>query len=348
MDLKIVNKKKKLDIKNVDGSLLVVVDVSAVMRSNYVKLEPAKLLVGDKYYLLNEETNELMVDSFGNNIEYRIPEYKNKYAKKELSWPVNGKRFNTSSMYGIFKLFTSFGFDKDYVFCFDSAYNLRKDENPDYKAGRTKAESDYFTQLAEVKAILENVGYSCLAVDGYEGDDLAVECVNQNKKFYDNVVMVSNDYDLSQVIDTNVHFKHCLSNLDDITMENFVEKLKCPYNSILLYKALVGDNSDKIKGVKGFGPKSFEKFVDNENIYGMMGEVRKNNLEKKIIQESVTLKPEQKEEALKALWLVSPKVPKVFVDYFPKKSLRFDLFSVYLSKYGMKSILKEMPDGDLI
>lgn len=342
MELKKVGKSLKLDITDIKNknSTLVVVDVSAVMRSNYVKLEPRYVLDGDKYFIIDEETGNFILDESGNRIEFKV--VTSKYKKRELSWKVDGKRFNTSSMYGLFRVISSFGFNTDFVFCFDSAYNIRKEEDSTYKEGRVKAENDYFTQLNETKTILENIGYTCLSYPGYEGDDLAVECVNKNKSLYENIVMVSNDYDLSQVIDDHVHFKHCLSGSDDITKSNFVEKLKCPYNGIVLYKSLVGDASDKIKGVKGFGPKAFYKFIEAEDIYGNMENIRSQGLEYGIIKNSSTLTDEQKKEALKCLWLVSPKVPDTYVDYSAKRTIKKDLFELYLEKYGMASIIKEL------
>lgn len=342
MKLTKVGKAMKIntkDFKN-NGKTLIVVDVSAVMRSNYVKLEPRFVLEDGRYFIIDEETNNFILDDFGNKIEYKLNT--SKYKKRELSWKVDGKRFNTSSMYGLFRLFTMFGFNNDYVFCFDSVYNLRKEANPDYKAGRQKAEDDYFTQLNEAKSILENVGFACLSCPGYEGDDLAVETVNQNKNRYENVILVSNDYDLSQVIDDNVHFRHCLSGSDDITKENYVEKCKCPYNSIVLYKSLVGDGSDKIKGVKGFGPKTFYKFIEAEEIYGQLETIRKNKGEYNVIKNAKTLTEEQKQVALKCLWLVSPKVPEVFIDYSASETVNTELFELYLEKYGMASIIKEL------
>lgn len=348
LPLKQVKKTKKIDLASLYGKTLVVVDVSAVMRSHYTPLEPSHAFKEEEgQYFLTDNTLDtngnpnFKKDANGNLIPYVRPAYL-KY-KKILSYEVNGKVVNTSALYGLLRLFTTFSAtDVSFVFCFDNVHNLRKDKDSGYKKGRAKVSDDYIEQVDIAKELLESVGYLVHDVYGYEGDDLVVETVRRNKDAFDHVIVVSNDYDLSQTVDDNVYFKNVISSRDDITKENFEEKLKCPYNTILLYKSLVGDTSDKIKGVKGFGPKRFEKFLKEEDILNVTSIMRKNNIERAMINKAKTLSDEEKEEALKCLWLVSPKVPKNYDNYSPKKVINPELLKMFLEEYGMSSIIKSL------
>ena len=306
-----------LDVKKLTGTKLFVVDVSAMMRTNYVKLSTGS---GE--------------DVFNG--------YSNKFKKRELSWEVDGEIFNTSALYGLLRIFSMYGFDNYYVFCFDTPKSARKAESGDYKAGRVKADQEYFDQVAVARTMLENVGFLTHSVEGFEADDFIVETVNKNKEFFDHVFVVSNDFDMAQNVDDNVYFKNVVKSRGDITKDNFESVLKCPYNSILLYKALVGDKSDNIPGVKGFGPKAFYRFIDDENIYGDLVNIRKGRKEYSIIKDSITLSEDKKKEALNSLRLIVPRVPKNYDEWSPRKRIDRDLFEMYLIKYGMSSIVKKL------
>lgn len=311
-----MSKKLIINPKKLTGSKLYVVDVSSVMRSNYVPFsEP----------------------SSGEDLFTSKPSY-NKFKKQELSWEVDGEKFNTSSLYGLLRLLRTYGFDDHYVFCFDTPKNFRKEESEDYKLGRVKAEDDYFDQVNVAREMLSDVGFTTHSVSGYEGDDFVVETVNQNKSLFDHVFVISNDYDMAQNIDDNVYFKNVIQTRGDIDKSNYEERLKCPYNSIVLYKALVGDTSDNIKGVYRFGPKSFYKFIDDEGIYNDLPSIRRDRKEYNVIKDSVYLNDEQKKQALDSLRLVVPRIPKDYSNWNPSKQIDKEMFKFYLEKYGMKSI----------
>lgn len=315
------SKKLLIDPVKMSGSKLFVVDVSSIMRSNYVPLEE---------------------DSSGEDLFTAPKNYYSKFKKRELSWEVDGERLNTSSLYGLLRLFSTYGFNDHFVFCFDTPKNFRRDESDEYKQGRAKADEDYFTQVNIARDLLTNVGFTTHSVEGYEADDFVVESVNKNKDYFDHVFVISNDFDMAQNVDDNVYFKNVIKTRGDINKTNYEETLKCPYNSILLYKAMVGDPSDKIKGIKGFGPKAFYKFIEDEDIYNKLPLIRKNGLEYNILNKSVFLNEEQRKQALSALKLVVPRIPKNYDNWSPKLQIDKDLMEFYLEKYGMNTIIKKL------
>lgn len=291
--------KYKFDKKSKE-STLVVVDVSAVMRTNYVPLDQTGV----------------------------------KFPKRTLSYPLNGKDFNTSAMYGLLRLFTRYGLGVDYVFCFDSHINDLKAFDKTYKAGRVIPTSEYFDQLNAVRDAMIACRFNVALVEGYEADHMVHVAIQQTHQDYDRILVVTNDIDLASAVNDKVIWVNTLQKKSDICIANFEEITKCPYNTILLKKALVGDASDKIKGVAGFGAMKFKKFLTIECLDPM--NVAGN--EKAIIENAATLDESMKEQGLHALHLVYPKFPPNYgiPMYTEIDNLKW---LVFLTTYGMTSLI---------
>lgn len=290
---------------------LIVVDVSAVMRTKYLK-----------YYSPSD------LAFMGPRAKYT----------RVISYNIDGEEVNTSSIYGLMQLFSMYGVDNDYIFCFDAPNNLLKQIDKNYKANRVKMGNEYYDQVNSTYKMLTEVGFRTMFLGGYEGDHHVNKAVKDNYANYDNIAIISNDKDLSYLVDDKVVWVDTLKKRSDITKENYPEVVGCPYNMIALMKAMVGDASDNIKGITRFGAKSFQKFIDQEELYGK-DIVSK---EEQIIQESVHLTDVQKKSALDSLRLVRfQDVPEtVLSEAVPTKSINTMLFKKYLEMYGMHSINK--------
>lgn len=291
--------------KNTSEKTLVVVDVSAVMRTNYVPLDQTGV----------------------------------KFPKRTLSHPVNGKDFNTSALYGLLRLFSRYGLGVDYIFCFDSYINDLKTYDGTYKAGRVIPTNEYFDQLNVLRDTMIACRFNVALVEGFEADHMVHVAIQQTHQDYDRILVITNDIDLASTVNDKVIWVNTLQKKSDICIDNYEEIAKCPYNTILLKKALVGDVSDNIKGVAGFGAKSFNKFLEIECIDTMA--VAGN--EKAIIVNAVTLNEDKKRQALHSLHLVYPKFPRKYwitrhTDVDAPKWLNF------LATYGMNSLLKLWQD----
>lgn len=219
-----------------------------------------------------------------------------------MSIKKKGKEINTSSLYGLFRLFKTWGLDRDYIFCYDTPKNLLKEKNKEYKAGRVKASDDYFLQVNMSRKILTESGFLVLEKDGYEADHFVIYAKDMLVDYYDKVYIVTNDKDLAVCIDDKTSWISTRSKQKDITKSNYEEELGCPYNAIRIKKALVGDASDNLKGVYGFGEKAFIDFVieeelDYKNAYGR---------EIEIINSTTLLDENQKLEALNDLSFILP------------------------------------------
>lgn len=160
-----------------------------------------------------------------------------------------------------------------------------------YKGGRTEshAPEQYveFNLLTEMlMEDLRSIGASVVSQDGIEGDDvIAFLAKNLQGERY----ILSGDGDLAALIEPGVHLWR-KEELDKNPYGDFA------YPAITIYKALVGDTTDKIPGAPGFGPK---KFLDLYCVFGddgleLMGDlIRKRELER-LAEDVPSLKSLQK------------------------------------------------------
>ena len=145
----------------------------------------------------------------------------------------------------------------------------RKNINPDYKAQRATSRIThwglYDTKEQETEALigplyrvqdyLECLPVQQIGLEKLEADDiiayLAKRASSSNKK----VTIVSSDKDFFQLIDDNISIYAPIKK-KVFTKENVVEELKVLPENYNIVKALLGDNSDNLKGIKGLGIKT--------------------------------------------------------------------------------------------
>ncbi|WP_223211610.1 5'-3' exonuclease [Mycoplasmopsis citelli] len=135
---------------------------------------------------------------------------------------------------------------------------------PQYKANRIKAPNEIFLQFDLIKQLLNKLNLVHLEIDGAEADDLIATA---SKKFnFDNLekLIFSRDKDLLQLVNstTSVIDKDNQSNYQLITNENFYDIYNLYPAQIVDYKALKGDPSDNLPGIKGIGDKTAIKLLD--------------------------------------------------------------------------------------
>lgn len=129
------------------------------------------------------------------------------------------------------------------------------------KKGVRRGETDdenFQRQRAILQEILDELFVRQYMYENVEGDDLiAYYCKNKGKNDY--IVIVSEDRDISQLIQDDI----CLfipSQKVFVSPKNDVEILGIPSYNMVLKKIICGDASDNIKGVKGMGEITLEKY----------------------------------------------------------------------------------------
>ena len=179
-------------------------------------------------------------------------------------------------------------FDPKYIACaFDTAKpTFRHTIYSDYKATRKPTDQSLIDQFPIVEDIVKSFNIPILKKEGYEADDVVgtiAEYVDTGKWSESNVhlCIVSSDTDLLQLVNGNISVilpQGNFRNLKEFTRKEVYEKLSVYPAQVVDYKALVGDPSDNIPGVKGIGNKTaidlIAKYGTLDKIYGNLDNLK--------------------------------------------------------------------------
>ncbi len=136
----------------------------------------------------------------------------------------------------------------------------RKQAMSEYKSNRPKLPDSFWRQQGEILKIMENLPIVQIRHPDYECDDVIANLAKHHSESGNEVVIVSGDSDFIQVFDS---MDKDLVNIYHPIKKRMVEKPDYPY---LEWKALRGDVSDNIPGIKGVGDKTALKLVNDENL----------------------------------------------------------------------------------
>ncbi len=150
---------------------------------------------------------------------------------------------------------------------------FRHKQYSDYKGTRKKMPEELGMQIPLIKEYLNTIGVKQLELLDYEADDIVGSMAKLASNAGYLVDIISGDKDLLQLVGKNitVHLtKKGITELDDYTEDNFYEKLGFNPDQHVDYKAMIGDSSDNLPGVKGIGPKTalslLQEYKSLENI----------------------------------------------------------------------------------
>ncbi|HBA37645.1 MAG TPA: DNA polymerase I [Firmicutes bacterium] len=162
------------------------------------------------------------------------------------------------------------------VVAFDIGKNFRHDKYADYKAGRNATPDDLKSQMPIARDILDAMGIKHLECEGYEADDIIGTLAKEADldPEYDGLI-ISSDHDLMQLISPVVGMKMLKGQGGSIyyTVDSFREEYGFDPIKIIDLKALMGDASDNIPGVKGIGEKTARNLIQT---YGSLDGVYEN------------------------------------------------------------------------
>jgi DNA polymerase-1 len=153
------------------------------------------------------------------------------------------------------------------VIAFDTAEpTFRHEADEAYKAHREEAPEHFFTDLDNLQAILhEALDLSLCMAPGFEADDVLGTLANQAADRGWRVRILSGDRDLFQLVDDERDIAVLYmgggpqarnSGPTEVRRAQVIDKLGVPPEDVVDLKALTGDSSDNIPGVKGVGPKT--------------------------------------------------------------------------------------------
>src|SRR3989339_237210 len=150
----------------------------------------------------------------------------------------------------------------DYIMAaFDLAGpTFRHEEYDNYKAQRVKQADEFYDQIPLAREVLDALKIPILSQKGFEADDILGSVATQAYKKYPEleIFIVTGDLDTLQLVNDRIKVLTLKKGFNDIITYD-VEAVKTRYDlapkQIIDLKALMGDSSDNIKGVKGIGQK---------------------------------------------------------------------------------------------
>ena len=194
----------------------------------------------------------------------------------------NSNGFPTNALYGFVSMINKIIHEEkpNYMaVCFDIGKNFRHDKYEEYKAGRVETPEDLKRQMPVAREILDAMGIKHFEVENYEADDIiGTLSLNAENDPDFHATIVSSDKDLLQLLSNQVEMK-LLKQTGFIRYnpETFYEDYGIKPIRIIDMKALSGDPSDNIPGVKGIGDKTALKLLSKydtiEELYEHIDEV---------------------------------------------------------------------------
>ena len=178
--------------------------------------------------------------------------------------------------------------------------NNRKNLLPEYKSGRNlqritnweafdNLEDEHDAKVDQIVRIiqyLKTLPVKTIGIPKVEADDVIAYLSNAIPSSpKDKVFIVSSDKDFLQLINENVIVYRPMEK-EFYTEETVIEKFKMTPHNFILYKTLMGDNSDKVAGIKGLGEKKLYKLLPElserdltlDDIYNICEEKFKENV----------------------------------------------------------------------
>lgn len=129
-------------------------------------------------------------------------------------------------------------------------------------------------QFPLIKEVLNAFNIACLEKDGFEADDILADIANSIKGKFDQVIIVTGDKDILQLVSDNIKVMAIKKGITDtVLFDSFKveEKFGVKPENIKDLLALMGDSSDNIPGVPGIGPKTakllLKEYSSIEKIY---------------------------------------------------------------------------------
>ncbi len=283
-----------------------------------------------------------------------------KFDPKKTLFLIDGSSFLYRAYYGLRPLHTSAGEQVQAVYGFirmikklidqfkperialtwDSpGKTTRHDMFDAYKATRQAPPSDLFDQKEHIKEFANLIGLKQVAIPGIEADDIMYSLAQDAKKQGFDVVVVTSDKDLGQMIDEHTFMYDSFKEVI-LDIAAFQEKMGFPVAKLPFYFSLLGDSSDNIPGVRGIGKKgAFElvqQFTSLDDVYSRLNEVPKARMRNALetYKDNAFLSRE--------LFLLQYHASKETVEDFAFQANNWVNARPLFVKFNFKSLLKEV------
>jgi DNA polymerase-1 len=220
---------------------------------------------------------------------------------------------------------------------------FRKELYDAYKANRQAPPADFPDQMRWIFELLGAMGLAMHQMEGFEADDLIATMAEQAKAQGHEVLILTADKDLFQLVDDRVTVLRPAPNEPParFDVQGVIDKLGARPDQVVDWLALVGDASDNVPGVPGIGEKTatvlLREFGTLDALLERAGEIGRPRWRQALLENAEQTRLAQRLVTLRrdvpVAWsLEACRVPQ---DLFPDVARRF------LARLGFNSILKE-------
>ena len=270
---------------------------------------------------------------------------------------------STNAVYGFFQImFKTIEEEKPdkIIVAFDiSSSEKRTKIFSEYKAGRHKAPEDLTIQFPIIKELLKTMNIPIVQKDGIEADDILGAIAKKEGKKGNKIIILTGDRDYFQLVDINVNIRYpktIMGKTEYIIYDNYKinEEYGLTPEKLIEVKALMGDASDNIPGVKGIGEKTALKLIIQ---FGSLEKIYKyieNSDGKEIAKATLNKLIKDKEMAY-----VSRDLGRIDIEYDYEKDLGINIDSIkytdwrteeafsYLKKLSFNKFLDKFKDVEI-
>ena len=148
---------------------------------------------------------------------------------------------------------------------FDAGGNFRKKEDTDYKANRGPSDDSFKADITLLREeLLFYLGFNPLAIQGYEADDI-IASVAKSSVGFSSVDILTCDRDLLACVSERVTviLFNSAKKVERVDPDGVRRIFGVEPKDVPIFKALAGDSSDNIAGLKGVGPKGAVKIIED-------------------------------------------------------------------------------------
>jgi len=212
--------------------------------------------------------------------------YRAFYAVKGLT---SSKGQPTNAVYGFVNVLRKMlkDFEPQYfAVCFDKdgkAFRLEKYK--EYKIQRPSMPDDLVSQMPLIRSVVQGYGLPVMEVSGYEADDLIATATRQFQDADVDIVIITDDKDLFQLVDKHVAVysprKEAM-----LTKKGVEEIMGVAPKHVADFIGLAGDSSDNIPGVQGIGKVTAQKLIQQfgslDDIYAGLDKIASRSVREKL------------------------------------------------------------------
>ena len=173
----------------------------------------------------------------------------------------------TTGTYGflnsLFSVIEKYDFDS-VIPVYDAGNNWRKKEDTEYKGNREGGSIAHYADLnLLIEDVLPALGFTPVGVPGYEADDV-IATISRKSPAYKEIFVLSCDKDLLQLVNNRVKviLFNSAKKVQLVDIDGVKEIFGVVPADVKYFKALAGDASDNVAGLKGVGPKTAVKIIE--------------------------------------------------------------------------------------